>query len=167
MLARHNCAPTYLSKGPLQNAGKTRMVASTSRDSCGVGAFGCAHSGPGRHRAHLRFEAPQGYRTNARVRRVPGGPDFSPGSRAASGSTALIGVTGRLCRREAAAGTLARCCGGIPGAPDLDAGPDSCARRGDAAESGPAGARSFPDARHAFDRVPACDRVIGETLRLG
>src|ERR1019366_4734220 len=135
-LAWHNCAPTYLSGGPLQNAGETRMVAATSRDSCGVGLPCCTHSGPGRHRAHLRFEAPPCYRTAASVWRVPGGPHFPPGSCAASGSTEVIRVTGRLHRREAAAGTPTRCCGGIPGALDFDAGPDPCARRGGEAEPG-------------------------------
>src|ERR1017187_1030507 len=122
---------------------------------------------PGRHRAHLRFEAPPCYRTAASVWRVPGGPHFPPGSCAASGSTEVIRVTGRLHRREAAAGTPTRCCGGIPGALDFDAGPDPCARRGGEAEPGPAGARSPSVARHTLHRVPASDRVVGKALRAG
>src|ERR1035437_664453 len=106
--------------------------------------------GSGRGRAYLRLEAPPGYRTTASVWRVPGWPHFRHGSCATSGSTAIIGVRGRLHRREAAAGAPVGRRGGIPRAPDLDAGPGPCARRGGAPEPGPAGARSPPAARHAF-----------------
>src|SRR5450759_4357424 len=144
MLARHNCAPTYLSRGPLQNAGKTRMVASTSRDSCGIGTFRSARSGSVRGRAHLRLEAAAGYRIAASVWRVPDGPHFSPGSRAASGSIAITGVAGRLFRREAAAGT------------------PTGRRGGGAGQAGPAGSGSPPVAPHTYHRVPACERAIGK-----
>src|SRR5450756_887908 len=80
------------------------MGASASRDPSGVGTSRRARAGSVRDRAHLRLEAAASYRTAASVWRVPGWPNFPPGSRATSGSTAIIGVRGRLHCREAAAG---------------------------------------------------------------
>ena len=53
MLAWHNCAPTYLSRGSVQKASETRVVAVTSRYPCAVGAAWCARSGPCRHPVEL------------------------------------------------------------------------------------------------------------------